>query len=91
MALSRDMLKRWGGKFEYGDSVHVRGISPKLDGVYVIHDTMNQRLSRTIDLLVGRHEKIHGKWEDIIITKVVSSAPTETTQMPELIPEWQAS
>ncbi|WP_227608810.1 RlpA-like double-psi beta-barrel domain-containing protein [Hymenobacter translucens] len=70
MALSRDMLKRWGGKFEYGDSVMVTGISPTLDGTYVIHDTMNRRMHRTIDLLVGRHEDIYGKWDKVRISKL---------------------
>lgn len=83
MALSRDMLKPWGGKFAFGDSVKVKGISPELDGVYVIHDTMNQRLHRTIDLLVGRHEKIYGKWDDVTIRKVEDTPPPQ--------PEWQAS
>ena len=27
MALSRDLLKRWGGEFDYGDTVRVSGIS----------------------------------------------------------------
>ncbi|QNE41157.1 hypothetical protein F1C16_17110 [Hymenobacter sp. NBH84] len=83
MALSRDMLKNWGGKFDFGDSVRVKGISPELDGVYVIHDTMNRRLHRTIDLLVGRHEKIYGKWDDVTIKKVEDTPP--------VLPEWQAS
>lgn len=80
IALSRDMLKQNGGKFEYGDLVEVKGISPKLDGVYVLHDTMNRRLRRTIDLLVNKDEKIFGKWDDVRISKVVK---------PELT--WQAS
>ena len=33
MALSRDLLKPWGGQFAFGDKVRVRGISPGLDGV----------------------------------------------------------
>ncbi|WP_188811453.1 hypothetical protein [Hymenobacter cavernae] len=80
MALSRDMLKDWGGKFSYGDSVRVQGISAELDGTYIIHDTMNRRLHRTIDLLVGQHEQIYGKWDKVRISKVEEAEPT-----------WQAS
>ncbi len=74
------MLKQNGGKFEYGDLVHVTGISPKLDGVYVLHDTMNRRLRRTIDLLVHKDEKLYGKWDNVRISRVAK---------PEL--QWQAS
>ncbi|HEX8349439.1 MAG TPA: hypothetical protein VF598_05740 [Hymenobacter sp.] len=80
MALSRDMLKGWGGKLDFGDSVRVHGISPELDGTYVIHDTMNRRLRHTIDLLVGRHEQIYGKWDKVRISKVEATKPI-----------WQAS
>lgn len=75
IALSRDMLKRWGGQFDYGDSIRVSGISPKLDGTYVIHDTMNQRLHHTIDLLVGHDEAIYGKWEEVRISALAPTAP----------------
>lgn len=80
IALSRDMLKQNGGKFKYGDLVEVKGISPTLDGVYVLHDTMNRRLRRTIDLLVHKDEKLYGKWDNVRISRVAK---------PEL--QWQAS
>jgi 3D (Asp-Asp-Asp) domain-containing protein len=80
MAVSRDMLKKNGGKFEYGDSIEVSGISPELDGTYVVHDTMNRRLHRTIDLLVNKNEKIYGRWDNVRISKVPAA---------EL--QWQAS
>ncbi|WP_324674742.1 hypothetical protein [Hymenobacter sp. GOD-10R] len=79
MALSRDMLKGWGGKFDFGDSVRVQGISAELDGTYIIHDTMNRRLHRTIDLLVGRHERIYGKWDKVRISKVEEAAESTWT------------
>ena len=56
LALSRDLLKQWGGKFNYGDKVRVRGLSPKLDGVYTVHDTMNQRHRHCMDILVHPSE-----------------------------------
>lgn len=58
MALSRDLLARWGGDFQYGDQVLVSGISPLLDGVYTVHDTMNQRHHHCMDILTHVREKI---------------------------------
>ena len=57
MALSRDLLKPWGGPFNFGDKVRVRGISPKLDGVYTVHDTMNRRHRHCMDVLTHPSEK----------------------------------
>lgn len=58
MALSRDLLKAWGGPFNYGDKVRVSGISPKLDGVYTVHDTMNRRHRHCMDVLTHVSEKL---------------------------------
>ena len=58
LALSRDLLRPWGGPFAFGDTVRVRGISPGLDGVYTIHDTMARRHRRRLDVLVHPHEHI---------------------------------
>ncbi|WP_400193174.1 hypothetical protein [Hymenobacter sp. B81] len=83
IALSRDLLERWGGPFAYGDSVRVHGISPQLDGNYIIHDTMNRRFKRGIDLLVGQHEDHYGRWSNVRITPVPAPQPTPA-------PQWQA-
>lgn len=56
MAISRDLLDRWGGKFQYGDKVYVQGISPQLDGIYTVHDTMNKRHHHCIDILTHPSE-----------------------------------
>ncbi len=69
IALSRDMLSRWGGDIAYGDTVWVRGISAQLDGQYIVRDTMNGRFRNHIDILVGRHDRIYGKWENVEIAK----------------------
>lgn len=58
MALSNDLLAHWGGKFNYGDRVRISGISPKLDGVYTVHDTMNRRHRHCIDILTHASEKM---------------------------------
>jgi 3D (Asp-Asp-Asp) domain-containing protein len=69
IAVSRNLLKRWGGRIQFGDSVMVNGISEDLDGAYIVRDTMNKRLKNTIDILVGRHDNIMGHWKNV---KVVS-------------------
>lgn len=58
LALSRDLLKPWGGPFAFGDKVRVTGISPALDGVYTIHDTMNRRYRHRLDVLAHPRERI---------------------------------
>lgn len=68
IAVSRNLLKRWGGPIHFGDSVQVTGISAELDGTYTVRDTMNRRLKNTIDILVDRHDKIMGHWQNVQIT-----------------------
>ena len=58
MALSRDLLQQWGGAFRYGDRVRISGLSPALDGVYTVHDTMNRRHRHCLDILVHPSEKL---------------------------------
>lgn len=58
LALSRDLLRPWGGPFEFGDKVRVRGVSQRFDGVYTVHDTMNRRYRHRLDLLVHPREHI---------------------------------
>ena len=50
VALSRDLLSRWGGPFEYGDYIIIEGTG-KWDGVYQVRDTMNKRWVNRIDIL----------------------------------------
>ena len=50
VALSRNLLKRWGGPFDYGDFIFLRGTNGK-DGVYQVRDTMNRRYVNHIDIL----------------------------------------
>ena len=70
MALSRDLLQPWGGNFKFGDTVRVSGISPKLDGVYTVHDTMNRRHRRCMDVLVHPSEKLDIFTKGVKIQKV---------------------
>ncbi|GAB3232171.1 hypothetical protein GCM10027346_19230 [Hymenobacter seoulensis] len=82
LAVSRDLLDKWGGPFKYGEKVRVHGISDDLDGVYIIHDTMNRRHRHCVDVLVNEREckkGLEGRWPNIRLSKLG----------PE--PTWQAS
>ncbi|MFC6998639.1 RlpA-like double-psi beta-barrel domain-containing protein [Rufibacter roseus] len=70
LALSRNLLSRWGGIISYGDSVKVEGISEELDGVYVVRDAMHRRIKDRVDILVGPNDNIMGFWEDVKLTKL---------------------
>jgi 3D (Asp-Asp-Asp) domain-containing protein len=50
IAVSRNLLRRWGGFLDYGDWILLRGTSHK-DGVYQVRDTMNKRFVNRIDIL----------------------------------------
>ena len=50
VALSRNLLKRWGGPFDYGDFILLRGADKK-DGVYQVRDTMNPKWVNVVDIL----------------------------------------
>lgn len=82
LAVSRDLLSRWGGPFKYGEKVRVSGVSEALDGVYIIHDTMNRRHHHCVDVLVNEREcknGLEGRWTDIKLKKYAPEA------------DWQAS
>ena len=50
VALSRNLLKRWGGPFDYGDFILLKGAKDK-DGVYQVRDTMNSKWVNVVDIL----------------------------------------
>jgi len=52
IAVSRDLKRR----FKYGQRVKIQGAG-KMDGVYVIHDIMNKRFSKRIDILINPKDK----------------------------------
>jgi hypothetical protein len=56
VALSRNLLKRWGGPFDYGDFILLRGTDHK-DGVYQVRDTMNPKWVNMVDILESTHVK----------------------------------
>jgi len=50
IAVSRNLLKRWGGWLDYGDFIYLRGTDGK-DGMYQVRDSMNARFVNRIDIL----------------------------------------
>jgi hypothetical protein len=70
MALSRDLLKRWRGKFHYGDTVLVTAGDPQIDGLWIIKDTMNRRYKNRGDLLFDSQVRKLGKWKNVEISRV---------------------
>ena len=50
VALSRDLLDRWGGPFNYGDFVMLKGTG-EYDGIYQVKDTMSPKFINRVDIL----------------------------------------
>ena len=52
VALSRDLLDRWGGPFDYGDYIVIEGTKGgKWDGLYQVRDTMNPKWVNRVYIL----------------------------------------
>ena len=68
VALSRNLLKRWGGPFDYGDFILIRGTEHK-DGVYQVRDTMNPKWVNVVDILESKHVSPY-KYENVHIYKM---------------------
>ena len=52
VALSRDLIARWGGAFDYGDYVVIEGTEDgEWDGIYQVRDTMNPKWVKRVDIL----------------------------------------
>lgn len=66
IAMSRNLLKRWGGMGKYGDKVKISGCGEK-DGIYTVVDTMNKRYVNKIDILETEGTPLY-KFDDVKIT-----------------------
>ena len=67
IAVSRNLLKRWGGWLDYGDFILLKDTDGK-DGVYQVRDTMNPRWVNRIDILESIDVKPY-KYDNAKITK----------------------
>ena len=68
VALSRNLLKRWGGPFDYGDFILIKGTKDK-DGVYNVRDTMNPKWVNIVDILESTHVKPY-KYKNVQLYKM---------------------
>ena len=50
VAVSRNLLERWGGFLKYGDFILIEDVGHK-EGVYQVRDTMNPRWVNVVDIL----------------------------------------
>ena len=62
IALSRDLIARWGGPFEYGDYVIIKG-TQGYDGIYQVRDTMASKFINRVDILRTEGSK-HFRFEN---------------------------
>ena len=67
VALSRDLLSRWGGPFEYGDYIVIEGTNGR-DGIYQVRDTMNPRWTNRVDILTTNSRF---KYDNVVMYKYV--------------------
>ena len=68
VALSRNLLKRWGGPFDYGDFILLKGADKK-NGVYQVRDTMNPKWVNVVDILESKNVEPY-KYTDAHIFKL---------------------
>ena len=68
VALARNLLKRWGGQFDYGDFILIKGTKDK-DGVYNVRDTMNPKFVNYVDILESKNVSPY-KYENVHIYKM---------------------
>jgi hypothetical protein len=68
MALSRNMLKRWGGALNYGDTIILQAGDPAVDGKWVIQDTMNKKFINRGDLLFDI-SRTRGLWKNVTMLR----------------------
>ena len=70
VALSRNLLKRWGGPFDYGDFILIKGTTnAHKDGVYNVRDTMNPKYVNYVDILESNNVKPY-KYTDVYLYKM---------------------
>ena len=67
VAVSRDLLKRWGGPLDYGDWIIIEGAG-KDSGVYQIRDTMNPKWTKRVDVLKTPGSRKF-KYDNVVLTK----------------------
>ena len=72
VAVSRDLLSRWGGPLNYGDWIVIEGAG-KDSGVYQVRDTMNPKWVKRVDILKTPGTR-QFKYEDITLIRYGSES-----------------
>ena len=67
VAVSRDLLSRWGGPLNYGDWIVIEGAG-KNSGVYQVRDTMNPKWVKRVDVLKTPGTR-QFKYDNITLTR----------------------
>ena len=67
VAVSRDLLSRWGGPLDYGDWIVIEGAG-KNSGVYQVRDTMNPKWVKRVDVLKTPGTR-QFKYDNITLTR----------------------
>ena len=57
VALSRDLLKRWKGPINYGDTIYIHHTDDELRGNWIVRDCMNAKYKNRIDFLTHPGKK----------------------------------
>ena len=70
IALSRDLLSRWGGPFNYGDYIVIEGTGDR-DGVYQVRDTMNPKWTNRVDILTTNSRF---RYDDVVMYKYINKS-----------------
>jgi hypothetical protein len=68
VALSRDLLARWGGPFDYGDTLYVHHTNEHVRGIWIVHDSMNARFRKRMDFLRWTKGRFPGKAKNVLIS-----------------------
>jgi hypothetical protein len=80
MAVSRNMLIRWGGRLHFGDTVRLHAGDHTIDGQWIIQDTMNKRYKNRGDLLFDAEVRSTGMWANVTISKRKTYSPSTKEQ-----------
>jgi 3D (Asp-Asp-Asp) domain-containing protein len=67
IAMSRNLLKRFGGVFSFGDEITIDHKDSRVAGVWIVKDCMNERFSNKIDFLIPKGTDFVGKIENLRI------------------------
>ena len=79
VALSRDLLSRWGGPFDYGDYIVIEGIGEN-SGIYQVRDTMNPKHTNRVDILKTPGSK-QFKYDDVTMYRYIKDNNSNSTMV----------